>query len=148
MSDPIYFFRKNQPFSELSNFAPYGFEEEGLRWPTVEHYFQAQKFRDAEYQERIRLASTPRDAKTLGQTRQVPIRGDWETEKESVMKHALRLKFQNGELKSLLLATQNRLLVEDSPYDRYWGAGRDRKGKNRLGMLLMEIRDEIRNAVR
>ena len=62
------------------------------------------------------------------------------------MKRALRLKFMNPQLRSLLLSTKNRMLVEDSPYDRYWGGGRDRKGRNRLGILLMEIRDEIRNA--
>jgi ribA/ribD-fused uncharacterized protein len=146
VANPIYFFRKNQPFSELSNFAPFGFEEGGLHWPTVEHYFQAQKFRDPKHQERIRLAHSPMEAKTLGQTRQVPIREDWESVKESVMKHAVRLKFQNAQLKSLLLSTRNRPLVEDSPYDRYWGAGRDRKGKNRLGLILMEVRDEIRGA--
>lgn len=146
MANPIYFFRKDQPYSELSNFAPFGFEEGGVRWPSVEHYFQAQKFRNPEYQERIRLAHSPMEAKALGQTRHVSIRDDWESVKESIMEHALRLKFRDQKLKSLLLATKNRPLIEDSPYDRYWGAGRDRKGKNRLGVLLMEIRSEIRAA--
>ena len=146
MASPIYFFRKGEPFSELSNFAFSEFEADGVRWPTVEHYFQAQKFKDAAHRERIRGARSPMEAKTLGQTRQVPIRSDWETVKEEVMKKALRLKFQNPHLRSLLLSTKNRMLVEDSPYDRYWGCGRDEKGKNRLGILLMEVRDEIRKA--
>jgi ribA/ribD-fused uncharacterized protein len=118
-----------------------------VRWPSVEHFFQAQKFKDLVYRERIRLANSPMDAKTLGQTRNIPIRTDWENIKESVMKRALHLKFQNSQLQSLLLSTKNRTLVEDSPYDRYWGAGRDRKGKNRLGILLVELREEIRTAV-
>ena len=87
------------------------------------------------------------DARTLGQTRKVPIRPDWESVKEEVMKQGLRLKFQNPQLRSILLSTMDRVLIEDSPYDRYGGVGRDRKGKNRLGCLLMEIRDEIRAAV-
>ena len=145
MGNPIFFFRKSESFSELSNFAPSEFEADGMRWPTVEHYFQAQKFEDATYRERIRSAHSPMNAKTLGQTRQLPIRSDWENVKEDVMRRALRLKFQNPRLRSLLLSTKNRMLIEDSPYDRYWGAGRDRKGKNRLGVLLMEIRDEIRD---
>ena len=144
MANPIFFFRKNRPFSELSNFAPGPFEVDGVRWPTVEHYFQAQKFNDPDYRERIRLAHSPLEARTLGQTRKVPIRSDWESVKEVVMKQGLRLKFQNPQLRSLLLSTKARILIEDSPYDRYWGAGPDRKGKNRLGILLMEIRDEIR----
>ncbi len=146
MDAPIFFFRKDQPFSELSNFAPAGFEADGVHWPTVEHYFQAQKFHDAAYRERIRAARSPREAKTLGHTRQVSIRPDWELVKETVMKTALRLKFQNPRLRSLLISTGTRTLIEDSPYDRYWGAGADRTGKNRLGALLMEIRDEIGRA--
>lgn len=144
MANPIFFFRKAEHYSEFSNFAPSEFEADGVCWPTVEHYFQAQKFEDMVYRERIRSAHSPMNAKTLGQTRQVPIRSDWENVKE-VMKTALRLKFQNPRLRSLLLSTKNRMLVEDSPYDRYWGGGKDRTGKNRLGVLLMEIRDEIRN---
>ncbi len=146
MSSPIFFFRKGQPLSELSNFATFGFEAEGAYWPTVEHVFQAQKFGDAAHRERIRLAPTPRDAKALGQTRDVCIRPDWDSIKETIMKQALRLKFQEPRLRSLLLSTEHRPLIEDSPYDHYWGCGADRKGKNRLGVLLMEIRDEIQNA--
>ncbi len=56
MSKPIYFFTKNDPFYEFSNFAPFGVEEDGLYWPTVEHYFQAQKFTDPAYREKIRRA--------------------------------------------------------------------------------------------
>jgi ribA/ribD-fused uncharacterized protein len=146
MANPIFFFKKGEPFSELSNFTASEFEADGVRWPTVEHYFQAQKFEDTNYRERIRGAHSPMDAKTLGQTRKISIRPDWESVKEAVMKKALRLKFQNPRLRSLLLSTKHRMLVEDSPYDRYWGAGRDGKGKNRLGVLLMEIRDEIQSA--
>lgn len=144
MANPIRFFKRNQPFSDLSNFAPAEFEVDGVRWPTAEHYFQAQKFDDPAYRERIRIAHTPREAKVLGQTRKVPIRSDWENVKETIMKRALQLKFQDARLRSLLLSTKNRPLIEDSPYDRYWGIGADGKGRNRLGILLMEVRDELR----
>jgi ribA/ribD-fused uncharacterized protein len=60
------------------------------------------------------------------------------------MSKALRAKFAAPALKTLLLSTGERPLVEDSPYDRYWGAGKDGRGKNRLGALLMELRDELR----
>ena len=83
-------------------------------------------------------------AKALGQSRKFPIRSDWDQVKETVMLHALRQKFQNPSLRTLLLQTKNRELIEDSPYDRFWGCGRDGKGKNRLGHLLMALRDEIR----
>lgn len=141
--DPIYFYTKNDPFYELSNFAPFGFEFDGAYWPTVEHFFQAQKFLDPEHRERIRRASSPRDARALGQSRDVPIRADWEAVREDVMYQALRLKFQRPELQARLLSTNDRPLVEASPFDHFWGAGQDGSGQNRLGHLLERLRQEL-----
>ncbi|GAA0761740.1 NADAR family protein [Ideonella azotifigens] len=146
MAKPIHFFAKTDAYHQLSNFAPFGFEEGGLRWPTVEHYFQAQKFIDLGHRERILKAHSPQQAKTLGQSRAFPIRDDWDQIKDAVMKHALLKKFEDPTLRLLLLETKSRPLIENSPYDRYWGIGRDGKGKNVLGRLLAEVRTEIRNA--
>lgn len=110
----------------------------------MEHYFQAQKFFDPKHRERIRTAASPQHAKVLGRTTTIPIRTDWNEVRERVMKHALRLKFAAPKLRTLLLATKSRVLVENSPYDRYWGCGRDGRGKNRLGALLVEVRQELR----
>lgn len=114
-------------------------------WPTVEHYYQAMKFpEDAAWQTEIFQASTPAKAKKLGLSRDHPLRGDWETIKERVMKKALMAKFrQNPGLLSLLQQTGGKPLVEASPGDSYWGAGRNGKGKNRLGALLAEARTEL-----
>jgi N-glycosidase YbiA len=142
-TDPIYFYTKNDPFYELSNFAPFGFECDGVYWPTVEHFFQAQKFLDPEHRERIRRASSPRDARALGQNRAIPLRADWEAIREDVMYQALRLKFRRLELKALLLGTMDRSLVEASPFDHFWGAGQDGSGQNRLGHLLERLRHEL-----
>ncbi len=145
--DAIYFFSKTTSYFELSNFSPHGLEEDGVYWPTVEHYFQAQKFIGpdlTEYRERIRRARTPKDAKALGRTRKVPIRGDWEDVKDAVMLTAIRKKFAHPKLRELLLSTGNRALIEAAPSDYYWGAGRTGTGKNRLGELLMKVRAELR----
>jgi ribA/ribD-fused uncharacterized protein len=144
MNDPIYFFTKTDPYYELSNFSPHGFEEDGLYWPTVEHYFQAQKFNDSQYRERIRNSRSPKDAKSLGQSRKVPLRNDWEQIKEDVMLRALRNKFSNPKLNKILLGTEDRELVEKSPFDYYWGCGWNGSGKNRLGYLLMQVREELK----
>lgn len=141
--EPIYFYTKNDPFYELSNFAPYGLESEGVYWPTVEHFFQAQKFTDPIYRERIRLAAGPREARTLGQSRAVPIRSDWDAVREELMRKALCLKFQRRELQVLLLSTDSRPLVEASPFDHFWGAGQDGSGQNRLGHLLEQVRQKL-----
>jgi ribA/ribD-fused uncharacterized protein len=55
----IRFYSVNAEYGELSNFALYPITLKGKRWPTSEHYFQAQKFVDARDQEEIRNASTP-----------------------------------------------------------------------------------------
>ncbi len=147
MNQPIYFFSKTNEWFELSNFYSFGFiDEEDFYWPTVEHYFQAMKFpgeKYQEYREKIRLAETPGKAKKLGQTRQIPLRKDWEMVKEDIMLYALTKKFSHPKMKAILLATDNRYLYENSPYDYYWGIGKQHTGKNRLGELLMKVRKEL-----
>lgn len=147
MAKPIFFFEKDAPYSELSNFSPHGFVEDGIAWATVEHYFQAMKFQNVDHRERIRMAKGPMEAKTLGQSRNVSIRSDWEEMKEAVMLHGLRKKFENLELQKLLLSTKSRELIENSPYDSYWGIGPRGKGKNRLGVLLMQVRKELQSSL-
>ncbi|KOR30096.1 Swarming motility protein ybiA [Achromatium sp. WMS1] len=140
----IYFYTTKSMYGEFSNFAPYGIEFDGLWWPTVEHYFQAQKFIDKVYQEQIRTAAKPALAKKLGRTRQVPLRQDWEMVKDEIMLVAVRKKFAiHQKLKKLLLNTGNSLLVENAPTDYYWGCGQDGTGKNRLGITLMQVRSEL-----
>jgi ribA/ribD-fused uncharacterized protein len=50
---------------------------------------------------------------------------------------------QNDDLKKLLKETCNRNIVEASNRDSYWGWGRDKKGKNMLGLILEEVRGEL-----
>ena len=56
---PIQFYSTGDAYGELSNFAPYAISLSGKQWPTSEHYFQAQKFVDAQLKERVRRANTP-----------------------------------------------------------------------------------------
>jgi len=140
--EPVYFYTRSMPWFELSNFCPPGLEDGGAYWPTVEHYFQAQKFSDAAHRERIRRAAMPKDARELGRSRVHPIREDWDVARESVMLHALRIKFAKGPPRELLLSTGERPLVEASPMDYFWGAGQDGSGLNRLGILLQQVRAE------
>ncbi len=60
------------------------------------------------------------------------------------MLRALRLKFAAPSAKALLLSTASRPLVESSPFDYFWACGQDGSGQNRLGHLLMQVRDESR----
>jgi ribA/ribD-fused uncharacterized protein len=140
----IRFYSTKDAYGEFSNFASFPFDLDGMRWPTTEHYFQAQKFHDQAYRERIRLVASPMVAARLGRSRSVPIRDDWETAKDDVMRTAIRAKFcSHPELKRLLLATGNEELIEQTTQDHYWGCGTSGTGRNMLGVLLMELRQEL-----
>jgi N-glycosidase YbiA len=142
----IRFYRVNEPHGELSNFSPHPFELDGRTWPTAEHYFQAHKFSGTEHEEAVRLARSPMIAARMGRSRERPLRPDWETVKDDVMREALRAKFtQHPALRSLLLGTGDAELVEHTENDAYWADGGDGRGKNRLGQLIMELREELRN---
>lgn len=146
MAKEIYFFDRESKYYELSNFSGFGFNLNGHYWRTMEHYFQAMKFIDTSQFERILNCGSPKQAKDLGQSRSIPIRRDWDEVKEGVMLLGLRAKFQDPTLKCLLLGTGKKILIENFPYDSYWGIGANRKGKNRLGVLLMQLRDELKVA--
>jgi len=61
------------------------------------------------------------------------------------MRVAQAAKFdQHLLLKRELLLTSDRRLVEHSLTDSYWGDDWDGSGQNRLGILLMELRAELR----
>ena len=140
----IEFSSKTPTYKEFSNFYKSKFLLDGKEWPTVEHYFQAQKFQsNPEYQETIRSAKEPVKAKSLGGSREYPIRNDWDSYRNEVMKKALDAKFgQNQSLKEKLLSTKNSPLVEATT-DPYWGQGRNKKGANKLGVMLMELRERL-----
>ncbi len=141
----VYFYSKSDQYFELSNFSPHGFMLDDAYWPTVEHYFQAQKFPQSEYAERIRQARTPAIAKEMGRSRRYPLRADWEEIKDDVMRRAVHAKFAaHSDLRDLLLSTGDEELVENAPRDYYWGCGKDGTGRNMLGRILMEVRAALR----
>jgi ribA/ribD-fused uncharacterized protein len=143
---PIRFYDKHRPYYWLTNFAPYAVFADGVIWPTAEHYYQAQKFEAAAMREQIRRADGPRRAFQLGQSQEGRVRR-WHEQCLDVMLTVLRLKFaQHPDLAAELLDTGERILVEASPKDSFFGEGADGKGHNHLGRLLMQVRAELREA--
>ena len=141
----IKFYSENGKYGEFSNFAQFPIKLKGKIWKTTEHYFQAQKFSGSEYANKIRKATSPMKAAELGRTRKVKIRPNWDNMKDNVMYEALKAKFtQHKELRELLLNTEDKVLIEHTENDSYWGDGGNGKGKNRLGKLLMKLRTELK----
>lgn len=167
----ILFYGKADPFYEFSNFYESPFVVKGVTYFTAEHYFQSKKFwyknssqRSTQYGQIITCIKSPAKIKILAtqkkiyrfpwqremsnlveEYKDVSIRSDWENVKEKIMKEALRYKFSDPKLRKILLSTGRRVLKENSPYDYIWGIGREGSGKNLLGKLLMELREEIGN---
>jgi len=141
----LYFYSTRSEYGCFSNFSRHGIEIDGVWWPTSEHYFQAQKFAGTPHAEQIRQVNTPRDAANMGRDRQRPLRPDWETVKDEIMRRAVLKKFQtHDEIRGILLGTADEELVENAPNDYYWGCGKDGSGQNKLGQILMEVRDILR----
>jgi ribA/ribD-fused uncharacterized protein len=139
----IFFYKRDRvDYGFLSNFYRSTFCMGGLVYLTNEHWYQSQKPKRQEQRQEIATAPTAREAKKLGGD--CDLRGDWEDVKERIMLIGLHAKFvQNPKLYLKLLETGEEKLVEDSPYDAYWGAPKG-KGKNRLGVLLMDLRSHFK----
>ena len=141
----IKFYSVSDEYGEFSNFAEFPITIKKKRWPTSEHYFQAQKFSDKAEQELIRNANSPMMAARMGRDRKRKLRRDWESAKVNVMREALVAKFtQHNQLRLLLLSTADAKIIEHTENDDYWGDGGDGKGRNMLGRLLMEVREILR----
>jgi ribA/ribD-fused uncharacterized protein len=146
----IDFYSGTPQYKEFTSYYPLKLNMEGKIWPTVEHYFQAMKFSgNPDYQETIRKAKTPAAAKRLGKTTDVTVRPDWNTYRITIMETALREKFSERHplLKQKLINTGSSILRDASPQDNFWGIGRSKKGQNKLGKLLMKIRDELQHGL-
>ena len=184
LSETIYFYSEKDRFGEFSNFYPSPFTLNGILhhgdtmtrilYPTVEHYFKAQKFmgpnaspRSLEYARLIISQNTPNKAKILGNQQirggyrwiqelnniirsyeDITIRPDWNEVRDNAMRRAILNKFiRNHNLLNILLTTNDKIIIEHTSRDNYWGDGGDGSGQNKLGKILMETRDILRYKV-
>ena len=142
--DDIYVSRSDAN-SPLAAWSKHGFELDGAEWPSVEHYYQGMKFEDPQIREMIRAAPHPKDAEKLAKKNKKKIRKDWEKIKTTVMTRGIYIKCRtHPEAADALIKTGSKSIVENSQYDYYWGCGRDARGKNTYGKILMEVRDKLK----
>jgi GTP cyclohydrolase II len=142
IGEPIFVGDADHP---LANFYPAAFEIADRKYASVEHYYQAQKFVGTDLYDQVANAPTPARAKELSRENSNLVRADWEQVKEEIMYMAVKAKFiQNPILLGILLDTDNQELIEDSPDDTYWGVTPHNGGANRMGIMLMRVRQEFR----
>ena len=125
----------------LSNFYERQITIDGLTFENTEAAFHSYK-QPSRREEFVGL--TAKEAKRLG--RSVTLRDDWEEIKNNVMYAVCMAKFsQHEDLKQKLLATGDATLIEGNHWhDTYWGICKG-EGYNWLGIILMNIRDQLKD---
>ncbi|MCW3098220.1 MAG: hypothetical protein JWL77_3838 [Chthonomonadaceae bacterium] len=154
MRDQFLFFWSG-PFSQ---WAKYTMEIDGKIYVTCEQYMMAEKarlFGDNDAEARIMASRNAREQKSLGRKVVNFDAARWEETREHIVFTANLAKFsQHEELKSILLATDDKIVAEASPRDAIWGIGMAEDnpsvadmslwGKNLLGKAIMRVRDKLR----
>lgn len=135
------------------------FTVEGVAYKSAEHWMMAGKaklFDDEEVFQKIIECRTPAEAKKWGRKVRNFDNDTWLKNRYEIVREGNLHKFsQNEAMKTFLLNTGERILVEASPVDAIWGIGlaadfrgvenpHHWKGLNLLGFVLMEVRDELR----
>lgn len=125
----------------------------------MEQYMMAEKarlFNDEEILQQILESNSPKTIKALGKKVKNFVPTVWDEIKHTIILTGSYYKFsQNPSLRTFLLSSSNKILVEASPYDNIWGIQMDVnnkditnpckwQGQNMLGFALMEVRDDIK----
>ena len=140
----------------FSNWDDSPFRIDDTTYNCVEQYMMAMKavtFNDVDSFAKIMMTHNPRKQKAIGRRVSGFDAGVWDALSFQLVFYGCLKKFQqNQEHRLALLDTDDKIIVEASPYDRIWGIGFDasvalnhidRWGENRLGKVLMEVRKVI-----
>lgn len=144
--DAIFFF--SHGLDPLNNWSAHTVKLWDKTFPSVEHGFHYRKFTETlpEVAAEILIAPSPWAAMQLERKHRDERRADWQEVKVGIMTELVRAKVtQNDDVKACLLATGNKQIVENSPWDTFWGIGEDGSGQNQMGKILMQLRDELRS---
>ena len=164
----IRFYDKKAPYFEFSNYYCQPITIDGVAYPTSENYYQSQKFvydgaslDSIVYSEIVGQVNTPNKARILAlqkpgggykwrtdlnpiireyKDKGVVMNPNWDRVRDNVMRKVVYTKFSHAPLKDMLLETYPHILIEASPRDDYWGEGKSKTGKNKLGKILEEVR--------
>ncbi|MDF2461219.1 MAG: hypothetical protein K0S68_622, partial [Candidatus Saccharibacteria bacterium] len=132
--DTVYFF--SHAYDPLNNWSAHRVRLWGELFSTVEHGFHFRKFSETapEIAAQILEAPSPWAAMQIERTHREQRRKDWQAVKDDIMLELIMAKVeQNDDVRDCLVGTADLHIVENSPWDSYWGCGKDGKGKNRMG---------------
>ncbi|VDI02761.1 uncharacterized protein MGAL_10B004852 [Mytilus galloprovincialis] len=150
-----FFWRSHSPYSQ---WYPSDFTVDGIKFNCAEQFMMYSKavlFGDEQTAEKILNTSDPRTQKDLGRLVENFDKSLWDDSCSAIVERGNKAKFsQNKELKTTILKTFPKMLVEASPQDKIWGIGLEEKnplawdcktwkGQNLLGKALTKVRDEL-----
>jgi len=131
----------------LSNFAPSKVILDEIEYPNVEQAYQASKNNSKQWRSYCAAVKYPQTTKKLAHRDVLIYRADWDDKlRVKIMRSLLMQKFSQELYRQRLLLTETAHLEDGNFYGGYfWGTDiKTRKGKNILGELLMDIRNELR----
>jgi len=156
----LFFYKKSKPFGIFSQWwDKHPFVIDNITYQTAEHWMMAEKarvFGDDLIEAKILATSDPDIVKKLGRKVYNFRKSVWKVHAFDIVYKGNIQKFtQHTYLKNLLLSTDNKVLVEASPYDDVWGIKMNEyhpdaenplkwKGASLLGFVLMKVRDDLR----
>lgn len=141
-AEPVTFFEKE--YYMLSNWSAHAIVVDGVEYKTVDHAYHAAKFDDPKIKLKISSASSPLMAKQVANDFLHLQKELTQDEKVEIMKKLNTIKAnQHKEVSDALIKSANAEIIEDSPFDDFWGIGANGKGRNELGKIWMEIREQI-----
>ena len=142
----IRFYRAVGKYGFLSNLYMRTVSFEGVIFRTSEDAYQYGKPKDKAVAEHLIMAPKPHLTAAYSHALFCfDVRSDWNKIKVDRMRRVLLAKFSQPDMWTLLDATVDATLIEDSKTDAFWGNGKKGNGKNMLGILLMEARSILRN---
>lgn len=155
----IFFWGEKFQNGYLSNWYPCKFTVDGVDYWCTEQYMMAKKaelFGDSGVQGMIMACNDQKKIKDMGRWVKNFDASIWDENKVRIVFEGNFAKFsQNEDLKKFILDTEDKILVEASPYDKIWGIGRSTNdgtiihnpnnwlGENLLGFTLMDVRSKL-----
>lgn len=132
----------------FSAYSAHAIEYLGVIYPTVEHAYHCQRYKDNHIRQQVLLAKSPFLAWQISQQYKSQQIADFNDHKVEVMRALCKAKFeQHLDVQRALIDSGNLQIIKHittgTKADGFWDDGEDGKGRNEAGRIWMKLRDEL-----